>query len=144
MKSLEEKLNNSGIKVKWNDKSNNYTVNKETIRSIFQEYGKIEDIVMKEGNKAYILFNSFKAVQNVEENGFKNSILSKYFKIKKFLKNELQEEQIDLKKIKDSILDTNILYKLRDYKLSQNYEFMKSKDDNYTKVTLLFNYNRRK
>jgi len=127
IKSIEEKLNNTGIKIKWSDKAN-YTVNKETIRSIFQEYGKIEDIVIKDDNKAFILFNSFKAVQNVLDNGFKNTILTKYFKVKKFMKNDLPEE-MDIHKIKGATLDSNILNTIKNYKFMQNYEYMKSKDE---------------
>jgi curved DNA-binding protein CbpA len=108
-KTIEEKLDSTGIKIKWKKDGNIY-VTKEMIYSYFSEYGSIEDILIKENEgKAYILFITYKSVDFVL-NDSKNTNLRKIFKIKKFANKSKDYEMSKLQ-----YLDTNTLNTIKNF-----------------------------
>lgn len=104
IKTNDEKLNYSGIKIKWNPNAG-MVISKDTIKSYFKEYGTIEDIFMINNsagllnNKAYVLFK-FEKDAFYSVNDYANINLRKLFKIKKF--------KIDAEKAKDSKIFGNV------------------------------------
>jgi curved DNA-binding protein CbpA len=112
-KTFEEKLQSTGIKIKWK-KDSDLFITKGMILSYFKEYGTIEDIQIKENDsKAYILFLSFKSVDMVI-NDNSNLNLRKLFKIKRF--SVKGKEQKEYEKEKFKFLDTNTLNAIRNFR----------------------------
>jgi curved DNA-binding protein CbpA len=114
-KTFEEKLQSTGVKIKWK-KDNDVLITKEMIYSYFKDYGSIEDIQLKEAaSKAYILFLSLKSVDLVV-NDNSNFNLRKLFKVKKF--SSKNKDQNEYEKEKFKYLDTNTLNAIRNYNQS--------------------------
>jgi hypothetical protein len=103
-------------------------VNKETIQSYFSEYGVIEDIIINDDlHKAYILFKDPKSVNSVL-NDNQNKVLSKLFKMKKFSNRTEENININTNFNKFTVLDTEALNNIRNFKLMKNIEFMKNQE----------------
>jgi curved DNA-binding protein CbpA len=108
-KTIEEKLDSTGIKIKWK-KDRNIYITKEMIYSYFSEYGSIEDLLIKDDEcKAYILFITYKSVDAIL-NDSRNTNLRKIFKIKKFSNKNKDYDTARLQ-----YLDTNTLNVIKDF-----------------------------
>lgn len=103
--TLEQKLCQRGIKIKWS-KESQLLFTKETIISYFKVFGPIEDVILEEGeNRALIVYISNETVVNVINKFGDDKFLSKMFKIKKCDLKNLQDEDI-IKNIKNSYNNT--------------------------------------
>jgi len=136
-KTFEEKLKNTGIKIKWS-KDLQFVITKETIQSYFKDFGIIDEIVCRsDSNKAFILFSSesnFSQTLNMIKS---DKVIKQLFKIKRLNKLNSDEKVEEYDKIKSSYLDTNILNKIKNMKMQNNIEFMKSNMENFeSKVNL--------
>jgi curved DNA-binding protein CbpA len=125
-KTIQEKLDSTGIKIKWKGDGNIH-VSKDMLYSYFSEYGSIEDVLIKDQeNKAYILFITYKSVDAVL-NDNKNSNLRKIFKIKKFTNKNKEYETAKLQ-----YLDTNTLNAIKNFQTNDKLIKEKKLDFNNT------------
>jgi curved DNA-binding protein CbpA len=113
-KTFEEKLQSTGVKVKWK-KDSDVLITREMLYSYFKEYGSIEDIqICSDDSKAYILFLSLKSVDSVV-NDNSNVNLRKLFRVKKF--SNKNKDQNEYEKEKFKYLDTSTLNAIRNFNL---------------------------
>jgi curved DNA-binding protein CbpA len=124
-KTFEEKLKNSGIKIKWG-KDLPILITKETINSYFKDYGTIEETICKpEANKAFVLFAPHVNINQTYELILQNKALTQLFKIKKVSKKAIPEENnYDYEKFKSSYVDSSTLNMIKNMKMMNNVEFL--------------------
>jgi curved DNA-binding protein CbpA len=123
IKTFEDKLHTSGVKIKWS-KDSNFIFTKETIYSYFKEYGTIEEINFDEEKcKAYILFLSNKSVNTLLNTWRENPTLSKLFRIRKCSKKSILDKD-PLSNLKSSFLDSNTINTLKNMRMMKNVDFM--------------------
>lgn len=129
-KSLDEKLNQFGIKIKWkSDMGVIFT--KEILKTYFKEFGHIEEIILKENeNKALILFNNDKAIKEILNNS--NHIIHKLFRIKKYSKKEILSEKQKEFDIRNKFLDSETLNMIRNKQFMSNLNYMEQERNKTT------------
>ncbi len=130
-KTIDEKLNKYGIKIKWkNDLGVIYT--KDILKCYFREFGQIEEIILIENEKkALLLFTNEKAIRNILD--FSDNIIHRLFKIKKYSKKEFNNEKEKNKfDLKNKFLDTNTLDIIRNKQFMTNLNFMQNEMDKPT------------
>lgn len=129
-KSLDEKLNQYGIKIKWkSDMGVIFT--KEILKTYFKEFGHIEEIILKENeNKALILFNNDRAIREILNNS--NHIIHKLFRIKKYSKKEILSEKQKEFDLRHKFLDSETLEMIKNKQFMSNLNFM---DEERNKTT---------
>lgn len=129
-KSLDEKLNQYGIKIKWkSDMGVIFT--KEILKSYFKEFGHIEEIILKENeNKALLLFNNDRAIREILNSS--NHIIHKLFKIKKFSKKEILSEKQKEFDMRSKFLDSETLDLIRNKQFMSNLNYMQDERNKTT------------
>lgn len=129
-KTIEEKLNQYGIKLKWKSEMG-VIFTKEILKTYFREFGFIEEIILKDNeNKAYILFNNDKSIREIMNNS--NHIIHKLFRIKKYCKKDiLSKKQKDLD-LRSKFLDSETLDIIRNKQFMTNLNYMQEQKNKTT------------
>jgi curved DNA-binding protein CbpA len=129
-KSLEEKLSQYGIKIKWkSDMGVIFT--KEILKTYFKEFGQIEEIILKESeNKALILFNNHKAIRDILNSS--NHIIHKLFRIKKYSKKEILSEKQKEFDMRSKYLDSETLDMIRNKQFMSNMNYLQEEKNKMT------------
>jgi len=129
-KSLEEKLNQYGIKIKWkSDMGVIFT--RDILKTYFKEFGSIEEIILKDNeNKALILFNNEKAIREIMN--ISGHIIHKLFRIKKYSKKEILKEKHKEFNIRNNFLDSETLDMIRNKQFITNLNYMQEERNKTT------------
>ncbi len=130
IKSLDEKLNQNGLKIKWkSDLGVIFT--KEILKTYFKEFGHIEEIILKENeNNALILFNNDRAIGDILNSS--NHIIHKLFRIKKYSKKEILTEKQKEFDIRNKFLDAETLDMIRNKRFMSNLSYIQEERNKTT------------
>jgi len=101
--------------------------NKETIYEYFIEYGPVIEVKLNSDKReAYILFETGNSVRKLFDRQDKN--LFAMFRMKKYKMEKIPDNTMDdLRHIRTSFLDTNLINMMKNKQLKENEEFLSNK-----------------